>query len=99
MFKQLRTSYQVENALFSQLVKFVCHLYHQPTADDVTIARYYQFKLGQFVEDSMPCTKNVLWYHVKRVAFQACIWWLALEAITAVPSKTNFGWSVVDGNM
>ena len=99
MFKQLGTSYQVENALFSQLEKFFCHLYGQPTIDDANIARFNQFKLGQFVEDTMPCTKNVLWYHVKRVAFQARIWRLALEQIKAVPSITNFGWAVVDGNV
>eukprot|EP00112_Aurelia_sp_Birch-Aquarium-sp1_P020752 Seg542.2 transcript_id=Seg542.2/GoldUCD/mRNA.D3Y31 product="hypothetical protein" protein_id=Seg542.2/GoldUCD/D3Y31 len=99
MFKQLGRSYQVESELFAQLEKYVCHLYNQPTVDEVDFARYNQFKLGQFGEDSMPCTRNVLRQHVKRVVFQARIWWLALEPITATPSITDFGWSVVDGNV
>ena len=99
MFKQLGSSYQVEDELFAQLEKYVCHLYNQPTVDEVNLARYNQFKLGQFSEDTMPCTRNVLKQHVKRVAFQARIWWLALEPIIANPSITDFGWRVVDGNV
>ena len=99
MFKQLGTSYQVENEIFAQLEKYVCHLYSQPSVDEVNLARYNQFKLGQFDDDSMPCTRNVLGQHVKRVVFQVCIWRLALEPIMAIPSITDFGWSVVDGNV
>ena len=53
--------------------KFTCRLYGQLAVDDVNLARYNIFSIGQFGEDTMPCTKDVLAQHTKRAAYQACI--------------------------
>lgn len=95
-FETLGRTYDVTQELHKQLEKFTCHLYGQHAVDDVNLARYNIFSIGQFGEDTMPCTKDVLAQHTKRAAYQACIWKNALAQFTTPPAITDHGWVVTD---
>ena len=63
------------------------------------MARYNIFRLGQFGQDAMPCTENVLLQHLKRTTYQSCIWKKALQQIIAAPSINGYGWSIIDNKL
>ena len=84
--------------MFEQIQRYVWILYGQLCDDDVNIARYNLFNLGQYSESTTPCTKDVL-LHASRVSYQAYIWKCALQAIISPPSLADFGWEIKDGQV
>ena len=62
-----------QKSCLKNLKGLTCHLYGQYSVDDINLARYNIFSIGQFGENTMPCTKDVLTQHTKRAAHQACL--------------------------
>ena len=98
-FQSFGQTYTVAEVLFRDIQKFVCRLYGQLSTDDVNHARFNLFSIGQFAENTMPCTKDVLLLHSTRASYQACIWKRSLQPIIAPPVITDFGWEINEGNV
>ena len=87
----------VSTALFRDIKKYVCRLYGQLSTDDVHLARFNLFSIGQYAENTMACTKNVLLQHANRASYQCRIWKSALQPVMSPPSICEFGWEVNEG--
>ena len=61
-FKSLGLTWAVSPQMFQQRQKYVCILFGQLHADDVNVARFNLFSIGQYSESTMPCTKEVIVY-------------------------------------
>ena len=59
-FKSLGSTCTVTQELFQYIEKYVCVLYRQLCDDHASIARFSLFSIGQYSENTMPCTKDVL---------------------------------------
>ena len=57
------------------------------------------FSIGQYAENTMPCTKDVLLQHTNRASYQCRIWKSALQPVMSPPSISEFGWEVNDGQV
>ena len=84
----------VSTTLFRDIEKYVCRLYGQLSTDDVNLARFNLFSIGQYAEDTMPCTKDVILLHTKRASYQCHVWKSALQPVISPPSISEFGWEV-----
>ena len=80
--------------LKKEVENFVCMLYKQKEVDDVDMARYNLFRLGEYCGSEMPCTKDSLNKHLSRVMFQATIWRRSLNPIMNCPDFAEHGWIV-----
>ncbi len=99
VFSSIGSTYSVSEEEFAMVEKFTWHIYGQTNVDKVDTARYCIFRLGQFGEDTMPCTQNVLRQHLNCTSYQACIWKRALQQVIAAPNINECGWSVVDDHI
>ena len=80
--------------MFQEIQKYVWILYGQLCDDDVNIAQYNLFNIGQYSESTTPCTKDILLLHISRASYQAYIWKCALQAIISSPSMADLGWEI-----
>ena len=93
-FKNIGSSLIASTVLEKELEKFVCILYKQKEVDDVDMARYNIFRLGKYGGSDMPCTKDALYKHIRRVTFQATIWRRSLDPMMNCPDIAEHGWIV-----
>ena len=95
-FKNIGSSLIASTVIEKDFEKFVCILYKQKEVDDVDMARCNIFRLGKYCGSDVPCTKDALNKHIRRVTFQATIWRRSLDPMMNCPDLAEYGW-IVDG--
>ena len=95
-------SVTVSPELFSLLQEITCTLYQTSTPiTSVNTLRYQLFctKRGECESSGLPPCQDSLWMHVQRANYQAGVWRKCLEAKPHLPSPTECGWVMEDGNL
>ena len=96
-FNAIGCGFSCDEELLAKCEKFVCWMYNQSGSTEINTARLNIFHLGQFNEESMPCTKDVLSKHLSRCIYQATIWRRALHPFIMPPDINDHEWRVSNG--
>lgn len=98
-FGTLGNHFDIDISTFEVLEKFVCQLYNQGCECDLNSARYKVFCLSstRLSPQTLPPTRDALWQHCKRAAYQAAVHRRSLMVRISAPSPEGHGW-YKDGN-
>ena len=111
-FKMLGSSEVVDEELHSSLEKFTCLLYAGKTNEEINKLRLDRFqqrfspKQGKLLSSGigvdlslLPPCQDALRMHIRRVNYQALIWYQADKPTPVIPHPDQHGWVESDGNL
>lgn len=96
-FEEIGDSFNLSDQLVNDIERFVCRLFGDKNdINSVNDLRYILFKKGQYAEEHLPPTRDVLLNHLRRSNYQAFIWKHFFTNNLHMPSFENHGWLIED---
>ena len=97
-FEEIGDSFNLSDQLVNDIERFVCRLYGDKNGiNSVNDLRYILFKKGQYAEEHLPPTGDVLLNHLRRSNYQTYIWKHFFT--NNLPSFENHGWLIQDESL